>query len=254
MRKILGFSGIVWLLVLSATPAGADNTIFTCHQAGTGPHWLKACISRAGNMLHFEFPAGEDQLFHEGYAVCYNFPNQPNKVAYDSGFGSGGWGPATINQPGGVNTFPLTITRTTTDGALRLQQKFTWESADKHGILIEMKLTNTSGQTLNFQALSRYFNANFHPHPPFLDIFDRTDLSVNARDGHLNGEGMELSRLTDNGSTAIHSFANWQMNACVQSSVPSPTAGGDWVGRVTVPGYSMSAGRTETIKVVYRRQ
>jgi hypothetical protein len=227
-------------------------------------HFMRVCLSREGNVLEFKFPAGNDQIldriYHEGYAVCYSVPGTPAKVAYDDGFRYNGWGPPTIT--GTPNQFPITITRTTTDGALQLVQKFTW-AAQPNQLSVVIKITNTSGKTLNFGGFSRYFNANFHPAPNTApdDLFDRTDRSVMAQlhgirtSGDRGNPGMSLTRLTDAGGVAIHSFDSWQPETCVQfQSMASPTPGGDWVGRIWTASYSMVAGKTETIKLVYRHQ
>jgi hypothetical protein len=264
-RALFHAGGSAVLLAMLAVPANGANTIFSCHETGIGQHFMRVCLSREGNVLEFKFPEGTSQLmdriFHEGYAVCYSFPGYPTKVAYDDGFRYDGWGPATIS--GTPNQFPLTITRTTTDGALQLKQTFSWNAA-RHELFIDIVVTNLSGTRLNWGGFSRYFNANFYPNnaPPGTpedDLFDRTDRSVmaqlygNRTSGSSGNPGMSLTRLTDNGSVAIHSFAEWRPDKCAQyQSMASPTPRGDWVGRTWTWPYSMVAGRTETIRLVYR--
>ena len=62
----------------------------------------------------------------EGYVVCGSGAN-----AWDAGPSESGWGSPTISQPNGANTVPLTITRDTTNGKLRLTQRFTRDATEQ---------------------------------------------------------------------------------------------------------------------------
>ena len=183
------------------------------------------------------------------------FPGGSNRVAYDAGGLDGqesGWGASSIVQPGGPNTFPLTITRTSTDGALRLKQIFTLNTELKE-MFIEMWLTNISGTNLNLQQITRYFDGDIQP--GFSDdIYYKTQLSILSTDYTGATRGTLLSVLSDTGlTTAVNKYSSFQRNACLQASEPVPTpSAGDYVGRISVGGYVMVPNRTESIKFAYR--
>ena len=125
-----------------AFAAKASNTCDTLLTFGSGATAMNVCISNEGNIVKFESPAGFDQIgpsttFRDGYAICSGnlptFPNvpqgsDPGDVSVESGFG-----PATVIQPGGANTLPLTIIRNSTSGNYQLTQSFARHSAqDRH--------------------------------------------------------------------------------------------------------------------------
>src|SRR5215469_17176886 len=79
------------------------------------------CVTVNGNVGNFYYPAGYSQIYTDGYGICdsgYSY--------YDIGTNnSGNWQASTIIEPGGPNTLPLTIKRTTSDGVWTLTQIFT---------------------------------------------------------------------------------------------------------------------------------
>jgi hypothetical protein len=262
--------GIALLLALVAIPTLAQNSpveqarntnkteplsldSFSCRTFITPghPHSLRACVSQHGNMHVWESPIGSDHMSSEGYAVCYNFPGGGFRSAWDKGGAESGWGPPSIVQPGGKNTFPLTITRTSTDGALRLKQIFTFNTELKE-MFIEMQLTNISGKNLNLQHITRYFDGDIVPGSGD-DTYDRTQLSVLSRDYTGSTRGTMLSALTDTAlTTQVQFWSGWAPELCVGGSQPIPTPPGDYIGRVAIGGYVMVPGRMESVKFAYR--
>ena len=114
------------------SPAATDICAST-FTSGSGQTFLKFCVTVNGNITQLESPSGTEFIregsFAEGYGVC---DVNANKQYYDyaDGGDSGNWGAPVITQPGGANTFPLTIKRTTTDGLFTLTQLFSRNSAE----------------------------------------------------------------------------------------------------------------------------
>src|SRR5215204_2911648 len=75
--------------------------------SGSGANFLGVKVSDHGNLLSFESPQGQEQLFdgQEGYALCSNFGNTVH--AHDTGSVESGFGVPTFSQPNGTGTFPL---------------------------------------------------------------------------------------------------------------------------------------------------
>ncbi len=112
--------------------------------SGSGSTYMNVCTSANGNISRIQTPSGWDQLYFgaEGYGIC----DETNYYGYyDWGqYGdSGNWMAATINQPNGPNTFPLTITRTTSDGVFTLTQAFS-QNKTTPAIKVTMTLKNNS--------------------------------------------------------------------------------------------------------------
>src|SRR4051812_17366812 len=119
------------------TPAG--STCKATITKGAGATLLQFCVTQEGNVTTFKTGATADDIpTNEGYMIC-------NDGAYDmGGIGSSGWNPATFNEPGGPDTLPITVTRTTTDGIWQLTQTYT-SAADS--VTITMVLKNLSAVT-----------------------------------------------------------------------------------------------------------
>jgi hypothetical protein len=118
---------------------------FSTHTSGSGTTFVKVCFSNHGNLVQFESPAGFEHIrvgsFGEGYVVC----SGTTAHGFDAGSTEAGFGAPTISQPNGANTFPLTITRTTTNGVFQLRQTFAWDTTEKD-VTITMTLTNRSSR------------------------------------------------------------------------------------------------------------
>jgi hypothetical protein len=113
---------------------------------------MKFCTTQNGNVAQFQNPDDSfTQLYQggEGYGVC-DLTNNADVRYYDWGaYGdSGNWQNANITQPNGANTFPLTITRTTSDGVFTLKQVFS-RNTTTPALKITMTLTNNSAVSRN---------------------------------------------------------------------------------------------------------
>ena len=111
----------------------------------------RVAVSTHGNIVAFTSPnvAGAQYehlgvgAFSEGYVVCYtpNVLGGTNVTAVDTGdFDNGRFG-AAVTTVG-----PTTVTRTTTDGYVRLKQSFVFNGTNK-SLQIKMDLTNISNIT-----------------------------------------------------------------------------------------------------------
>lgn len=137
-----------------ATPArlSADNSCFSTYAAGLGALRIVVCVSAHGNLVHFEAPSGVVQVIGgEGYALCLDGA----MPSYDAGDVELGFGPATIVQPNGPNTFPLTIIRDTVDGSLRLEQTLS-PRLDRGHFQVFMRVANIGATTRTGVKLARY--------------------------------------------------------------------------------------------------
>lgn len=101
------------------------------------------CVTQNGNIEQFFFPAGQSQIFTDGYGMC-DITTSTTSYYDDGDQESGNWLNSTISQPNGPNTFPLTITRTTSDGIWTIKQAFSRNTADSY-VKIVMTWTNNTG-------------------------------------------------------------------------------------------------------------
>ncbi|MCW5983476.1 MAG: hypothetical protein KIT09_35620 [Bryobacteraceae bacterium] len=239
---------------LKAQPLSTD--LFRCYSNGSGEVFHKFCVSRDGNIVRFESPSGGQHMGDEGYVLCYQPLDlrKPLNVAYDAGSFETGWGAASFSEPAGLNKLPLVITRTTTDGAIRMKQTFNWDKVEKD-VTISMDVTSLSGRWSSV-VLDRYFDGDLDSTAGG-DIYDRSSgpnglaapvTSVAGRQAN----GLMLVGLTDFPVTSVVPFSGWNRGICKQPGVRTPTAAGDWVGRVSVGLQGAQAGGTENVKFIYR--
>jgi len=269
-KQAVAVWGIV-VLVLLAIPGVAlaqekedliepqSSACFSTYTSGSGATFMGICISNHGNLVRFESPAGFVHLsLIEGYALCSGDPFQPAR-SFDSGTIEAGFNPATISQPNGPNTLPLTITRTTTDGAFQLQQTFARDSVEKD-VTITMVLKNISAASIANVFLTRYFDGdidNFAGN----DFYDQTLDSVWGKESFgASGHGLMLTALTFNTPhiTDTESFIDWKRTNGSTCRPPfgspgGPVGEGDFVGRLTYELGTITAGQSKTVRVLYRR-
>lgn len=92
-------------------------------------------ISRDGNITEFRGTSGQsNHMYSEGYALC----NSGSNPRYSTNFDGVGFATSSCNCSG--NT--CTVTRNTTDGRLRLIQKFTKPANSKRTFNIKMTVRN----------------------------------------------------------------------------------------------------------------
>lgn len=143
----------------SSLATTACQSTFT---SGSGATFLSFCVTANGNVLGFTAPQGFSQeSSQEGYGICASTGSTtPPSVSYtdEAVNDSGNWLPSTITQPNGVNKFPLTIVRVTSDGLWQLKQTFSRNTSDRY-VKVVMALTNLSGIAKNVNLL-RYMDVN----------------------------------------------------------------------------------------------
>lgn len=110
------------------------STCASTFSSGSGQTLMKFCVTSNGNITQFESPAGYEHIrfgsFAEGYSICDVNANKQYYDYADAG-DSGNWNAPVITQPGGANTFPLTIKRTTSDGLFTLTQAFSRNTGER---------------------------------------------------------------------------------------------------------------------------
>ena len=182
----------------------------------------------------------------EGYALC----SGTQVYAYDAGFDEAGWGPATVKQPANGQTFPVTVTRTTTDGTFQLVQIIAINAnkasqSPEREVTMQMKLTNLSASTVNNVYLTRY--ADFD-----VDGTSDDDIFSISRDTVLAHSGVQQSPGVWIDAPAGHGI---MLTGLTGTGVTGPTnlPAGDFAGRVAVQVGNVPAGSSKTINFVYRR-
>ena len=158
MRIIAGLATALALALIVGQGASASGTCFATLASGGGANALTVCLSDHGNIVQWTTPAGiEHSSKNDGYVLCSAGPLVPVVHGWDAGISTeDGFGPPIIDQPNGLNTLPLSITRTTDDGVFRLEQRFTRDTSEKE-LTITMTVTNLGRTNRTGVRLGRYF-------------------------------------------------------------------------------------------------
>jgi hypothetical protein len=237
--------------------------------SGSGANFLGVKISDHGNLLSFESPQGQENVFSdaEGYAVCssdFSDETVGERVnGHDTGSVEAGFGTPTFSQPNGPGTFPLTVTRKTTDGKFQLTQVWNKPDAAEKDVTVTMTLKNISGATINGVFLSR--SGDFDVGSSSLDQGATTgdstwqwdDVSSSADSSKV---GTMLTALTF-GTThlsRVESRSDWvaaggTRTGCFARNLATPTSVQDLAMRVTYELGFFTAGQSKTVKFEYRR-
>lgn len=136
MSKLLKVTSLLVLAVVSLTIffgaqeapdlKVASTTCASTYTSGSGPTLFQWCVTSNGNIISIQSPQGEEHILlkaGEGYQLC-DFTALVAYTDYAADADSGNWKASVVTQPGGPNTFPLAIKRTTSDGKYTLTQKF----------------------------------------------------------------------------------------------------------------------------------
>jgi hypothetical protein len=155
--------------------------------SGSGTTFLHLCITENGNVGLFESPAGihnigpDKFLPYEGYGFC-DFVNLFQGVPYGDYLRVGGqdFQNSTTRQPNGPGTFPLIITRRTTNGVWTLTQTFSTDTSFLPFLTIKMTLRNNT-TTARFANLLRMAEVSVdRPYGDPGSWFEHTNNSVLA--------------------------------------------------------------------------
>jgi hypothetical protein len=104
---------------------------------------------------------------NEGYMIHGPFGCYADNGQSDTG----NWQAPVVSEPKGPNTFPLTITRSTTDGLYALTQKFSW-GKNYSSIVIQMSLSGDTGGGSTF--LWRYGDVVYGGSNQLMDYTNRS--------------------------------------------------------------------------------
>jgi hypothetical protein len=213
------------------------------------------CVTQNGNIENFLYPAGVSQIFTDGYGVCD--ATFSNTSYYDVGVAdTGNWQNSIITEPGGANTLPLTIKRTTSDGIWTITQVFSRNTADAYvKVAITLKNNTAIGRTA---WMTRY-----------VDIDADGFASTNWFDGTVDsgwGYNAESAAYPNHGLTirsnpSVHNLFGFSApsgvyDPCgfVNNPMGTPTQGDEAVIYLWAPNgnSSVPAGKSITVTLEYR--
>jgi hypothetical protein len=244
--------------IASSTSSSTPYRTFTF---GSGPNGFRYSVSAHGNVVNIESPiyanAPYRHLFgDEGYAL--SVATSIGTVTYwDAGSfeatGCSGtsrsWSPTVFES--GVNANGTTLRRSTCDGAFELVQTFAMNPVN-HELTITMTLRNFSGFNYPNTQLSRYFDGDIDRDFGD-DVYSRTLDSVYGQDGGVDNLMLTALSFNTSHSTAVHTATGWNAAVATQASLATPTAAGDFVGRVTYNLGTVNNGAQRIVKALYKR-
>jgi len=216
------------------------------------------CVTENGNIENFIYPAGYSQIYTDGYGVC-DFTGSSNVSYYDVGANdSGNWLSSIVTEPGGANTFPLTIKRTTSDGIWTITQVFSRSTTDAYvKVLITLK-NNSAVQRI--AQMTRYVD---------IDADGVSYATSNYFDGSAdsgwgyNSAGATYPNhgLTIHSSHSIHNYfgyntpwGNYDPCNFTSNSLTAPTYGDEAVMYTWAPNgdFTVGPGKSITVTLEYR--
>jgi hypothetical protein len=238
-----------------SVPASAVSACFSHFAAGSGDTYIGACVGARGNLVSLESAPGVNHLGAEGgegYVVCDGIGTTHG---YDvDTYGASGFGPATVAQPNGPNTFPLTITRTTTDGIFRLTQKYALEAANRD-VKITMVVKNITGAVRTGVQVFREADLDVGGSSAD-DVFAATWRTLFALPSNsTHDDAVLVDSVGANYAVAyVNSFAAWNgvaKSTCTPSATAGPTAPGDYAGSMGFSLNTLQPGGSGTANVRY---
>ena len=168
----------------------------------------------------------------EGYAIC-GASFEPKYAVNLKG--SVGFNPAVVTQPNGVNTFPLTITKTAADGTLQLTQSYVLDKDPAKLVAVKVTVTmevrNLSTNRLTGIQVARA--ADFDMGASFTDDdFAATNRSAFGWDE--NGAMLMLSGFITQvpAQASVGAYAGFPFTDCSSPATAAPTLGVDGSAKV----------------------
>jgi hypothetical protein len=242
----------------AATTSSTSTTPKASFASDSGANFLGVKVSDHGNLMSFESPQGQEQVFdgQEGYAVCNS---GGGSFGHDTGSVESGFGPPTFSQPNGAGTFPLTVTRKTTDGKLKLTQVWNKPDPVEKDVTVTMTVTNLSSNPLFGLGLSR--SGDFDIGNSGVDQGAKTaDSAWQWNDADSSADtppgGTMLTALTPGTKhvAQMDARAEW-LNAgrtkCFDGSVITPTSTQDLAMRMAYTLGDFNGGQSKTVKFEY---
>ena len=169
----------------NVSPDATTTCTFT-FSGGTGNKFLQYCVTKNGNIVQFQSPAGFEYLAHapagEGYAFC-DFDTATQYFDY-AGYGdSGNWqAPTTLSSSPTV----VKIARTTSDGLFTLTQTIT---DNKSSALAQIGMQLKNNDTISHHiGILRYADVD-------ANNFANNDFDETQRDVfgyNSGGQGLQL--------------------------------------------------------------
>jgi hypothetical protein len=251
MSKVLSLA--VFLLALIALAPAQTTTCQSTFSAGTGDFAMQFCVTENGNIAQYSTPLANEHLLGgtigEGYGICDLTGDSAGPVEYYDYAGGGAtsnWKVSTVDQPGGANTFPLTITRETTDGLWLLTQTFS-QNIGERAVKVQMQLRNESGSKRDAYLL-RY--ADIDANGLKINNFQATLFS--AFGAKINQVGIQLRDWAHGANTPIVQNVTGGPSPCTPdahaATAPFSANGSlELLYELTVPQHS-----SKTVKVLYR--
>jgi hypothetical protein len=261
MKSLSILACVLTAAVLPFTATGAASAVadvpacYSTVTAGTGASFVRICISEGGSILMFESPELTHHLSGgEGYAICSGGADTLH--GYDAGVAQSGFEPPVVLQPNGLDTFPVRIFRTTTDGVFTLYQHLAFNARTQE-LNITMSLSNNTAATVKDVILQRYFDANVNN--TRLNRFGTTLDSIWAW-VDLYGLMLTITSRAVLHHAGVETFETWDPEGaygyaagCGSAGIKTPTPKGDYVGRATYVIGDVPAHASRTVKFLYRR-
>jgi hypothetical protein len=256
MRRVIAALLAVAALVLDPVMPPRSESAGGCTHVvtNTGSYGSKfrVCVSAAGNIVEFEAPAGEDLIhpvFYEGYHLC-----SASIMAYDhSSNAVAGFGAPVL-----VDSSPLTINRTTSNGVFTVTQIFQPDKTEKD-LKVTMKVKNNSAVTQTDVGIGRGWDAGTGLEEiGFVNL--RYSVTMFYPEG-VSGGGLTLTALSTGGvSTFLWTYDWWRDQvrgtATMCSANPSYAlvdAQKDLFGFVSYFLGHIAPGATKTVIFSYRK-
>jgi len=196
----------------------ATTTCSSTYTSGFEDSFFQWCVTANGNVAQFKSPNEDIRVgtVLEGYQICDVTPN----VGYFdyAATDSGNWKPATLIQPKGANTFPITVKRTTSDNHFILTQKFTQDAAKRTVIVTMTVKNNTTVQ----RDIFVYRLADLDINATFSNTFDN---GVDSAWGYSPGTfGVQLALQSVDFGNAAHKYdltTGGVLGACASTADPA---------------------------------
>jgi hypothetical protein len=117
---------------------------------------LQLCISQEGNITSLFYPdtsAGHSQISFDAYCL-FDFMSNTYYTDFGGAPGvppSSGFGPATITQPNGPNTNPVTVTRSTTDANYQVSEYIAVNFVPRSiAVIVSVKNTSSIARSVGY--------------------------------------------------------------------------------------------------------
>jgi hypothetical protein len=261
MKKVLvglGAVALAWAPMAIANAQGGGgahpSVLLPCnvtYSKGSGAVGFTYCMTTGGNVHSFAF-GGNPDLFTpgndlEGYGVCHDATFYEDYSDYNNTTGGIGWN-AGVTTGTAAN---LTVSRTSTDGLVKLVQNFTPISTG--GVKIKMTVTNLSSvTTLTNLKVMRVGDID----APGGGNFGLSTLDSATVTGSIGATLTDQTYATPH-TANIGTFPTFgspgQLNGCTLSSIVASPATGDLVVTGTYTIGNLKPGKGKTVTFAYTR-